>query len=121
MVEPKRISLKRGRLPAGAIYVGPGSPYANPYATALSVHSRWFGKVRTPQTAAEAVDLCKKELVQTLLENERSIDILLRLRGLDLACWCHLCDVHKAGKPFFEVCPDCAPCHADVLLELANA
>jgi hypothetical protein len=33
------------------------------------------------------------------------------LRGLDLACWCPLAD--EAGNP--------APCHANVLLELANA
>jgi hypothetical protein len=43
------------------------------------------------------------------------------LRGKHLACWCHLCAAHKDGKPAGTKCPDCAPCHADVLLELANA
>jgi hypothetical protein len=43
------------------------------------------------------------------------------LRGKDLVCWCHLCDKHKDGKPLGVECVDCAPCHADVLLEIANA
>jgi hypothetical protein len=47
---------------------------------------------------------------------------LAALRGKNLACWCGLCTKHAAtGKPLDESCPDCAPCHADVLLELANA
>jgi hypothetical protein len=54
-----------------------------------------FGKVRD---AAEAVDLFRR------LEAPRMHDIA-RLRGKNLACWCRLD----------------APCHADVLLELANA
>lgn len=43
------------------------------------------------------------------------------LRGFNLACWCHLCPKHApTGKPFDEPCPDCAPCHADVLGRRAN-
>lgn len=42
------------------------------------------------------------------------------LAGKNLACWCRLCPRHAAGKPFDEDCPDCAPCHADVLGALAN-
>lgn len=39
-----------------------------------------------------------------------------RLRGKNLACYCHLCPKHAAaGKPLDEHCPDCAPCHVDVL------
>lgn len=37
------------------------------------------------------------------------------------ACWCRLCAKHKkTGLPVHEHCPDCEPCHADVLLQLAN-
>lgn len=43
------------------------------------------------------------------------------LRGRNLACWCHLCDAHRDGKPFDVECPDCAPCHVDVLGPLANS
>ncbi|WJY18703.1 DUF4326 domain-containing protein [Alteriqipengyuania flavescens] len=45
---------------------------------------------------------------------------LSALRGLNLACWCKLCSRHALGKPRGVDCPDCEPCHADVLLELAN-
>ncbi len=44
----------------------------------------------------------------------------LVLGGRNLACWCPLCERHKDGKPLDEHCPDCTPCHADVLLEIAN-
>jgi hypothetical protein len=47
---------------------------------------------------------------------------LTPLRGKNLACWCLLCGRHfVTGRPFDEPCPDCAPCHVDVLGELANA
>lgn len=58
------------------------------------------------------------------LFRERAVDglpSLAPLRGKNLACWCGLCDAHKDGKPFGVECADCAPCHADVLLELVNA
>ena len=47
-------------------------------------------------------------------------DVEHDLRGKDLACWCCLCDAHRDGKPWDVDCPDCAPCHADVLLRMAN-
>lgn len=42
------------------------------------------------------------------------------LEGKNLACWCHLCAKHKAGKPWDEPCADCAPFHVDLLLQVAN-
>lgn len=47
-------------------------------------------------------------------------DIIRDLRGHNLACFCHLCDKHKDGKPLNVRCADCAPCHVDPLGELAN-
>lgn len=47
-------------------------------------------------------------------------DIKETLKGKNLACWCRLCDKHKDGKPFGEVCTDCKPCHVDVLGEISN-
>jgi hypothetical protein len=43
------------------------------------------------------------------------------LRGANLACFCPLCPKHQDGRPWNEPCPDCPPCHADVLLEIANS
>lgn len=55
---------------------------------------------------------------------ERRIALLRRLselRGKNLACFCPLCDRHRAaGKPLNEHCPDCAPCHVDPLGKAAN-
>ena len=59
------------------------------------------------------------------LFRERAVDhlpSLAPLRGKNLACWCRLCARHVAtGRPFDEPCPDCAPCHVDVLGDLTNA
>lgn len=49
--------------------------------------------------------------------NKRKLD-LSDLYGRNLACFCHLCDKHKDGRPLNESCPDCDPCHVDVLGEL---
>lgn len=46
--------------------------------------------------------------------------IRAELRGKNLACWCRLCPTHTAGKPLGAECPDCAPCHSDILLRIAN-
>jgi hypothetical protein len=54
--------------------------------------------------AREAVALFRRELLASLLRSNKSIDALIGLRGKNLACWCGLD----------------APCHCDVLLEIAN-
>lgn len=59
------------------------------------------GKV---ETAEQAVALFRLVLLDSLLKYDATVDNLLKLRGKNLACWC------KPGEP----------CHADVLLELAN-
>lgn len=42
------------------------------------------------------------------------------LRGKNLACYCKLCEKHKDGKPFDVDCPDCEPCHSDILGKIAG-
>jgi Domain of unknown function (DUF4326) len=99
---PKRIQRKRikgWRMPEGAMYVGRGSIWGNPHD--------W--RKADPDAGPPAylrgvaVDLYRDWL------RERAAGglapDLTRLRGHDLACWCPLDH----------------PCHADVLLELANA
>lgn len=54
------------------------------------------------------------------LRDERIGNGYACLRGRNLACWCKLCDKHAEGKPWNEDCPDCQPCHVDVLIRLAN-
>jgi hypothetical protein len=51
----------------------------------------------------------------------QAVEALEELRGKNLACWCRLCQRHeKTGLPLGETCGDCEPCHAAVLLEIAN-
>lgn len=108
--KPKRIQRKRTKgwkMPKGAVYVGRPSKWGNPFEVGHDV------------TAKEAVDRFVVHLASYFGWVEREIakafyplpvkstemrDWLKPLRGKDLACWCPLSQ----------------PCHADVLLELAN-
>lgn len=97
---PKRIQRKRSRgwrMPAGAVYVGRPTKWGNPF-----LRVNYFG----PHTL---VGLYRDYLaghLATWPEAGPALAELARkeLRGKDLACWCPLDQ----------------PCHADVLLELAN-
>ena len=91
---PKRIQRKRAkgwRMPENAVYVGRPSKWGNPF----TLHDG---------TREEVVSLFRELVAGNIWSepNERSIQ--KELRGKDLACWCSL------NKP----------CHADVLLEIAN-
>lgn len=99
-----RIQMRRTkgwRKPEGAVYVGRPSKWGNPFriGAAYCLHDDIF---ITPHTAQEAVMLYRAWIDRSLRDFP---DLLDELRGKDLACWC----------------PLDAPCHADVLLELANA
>jgi hypothetical protein len=91
---PKRIQRSRAkgwRMPAGAVYVGRGSKWGNPF------------KVARPEWTPEAVVALFEECC--VPELQRQPLAIPSLRGRDLCCWCPLDQ----------------PCHADVLLKLANA
>lgn len=135
---PERIQRKRTkgwRMPAGAIYVGRPSRWGNPFAVGEYFVSRgpWadapypdvgpsrerdavtgWGKpyreiVAPVANRAHAVDLFRAHIAY---ENIYWAPDVIRagLFGADLACWCPLDDEHGNR----------VPCHADVLLELAN-
>lgn len=116
---PKRIQRQRTkgwRMPPGAIYVGRPTVWGNPYWHIAKFHG-----------AEKAVEIFRMTArgfwLPSLMEQfpisyyEEHTDWLRRLgghpleliradlRGKDLACWCRLDQ----------------PCHADVLLEIANA
>ena len=102
-----RLSRKKGwRLPAGAVKVDRTTTLGNPFVTGQPNPLGW-GEVRD---AEHAVWLYRTWLTlparAVLFEHQRhraTLERLPALAGKDLACWC------TAG----------APCHADVLLELA--
>lgn len=106
---PKRVQLRRTkgwRMPETAVKVARPSPWANPYRV---------GRDGTVEECVEKfrADCESGEILEHVCERWRTPygddhwDMrtwLGVLRGRDLACWC----------------PLDKPCHADVLLELAN-
>ncbi len=90
---PRRLQLSRKkgfRLPAGALVVARPTKWGNPYKP---------GKL----TRAQAVASYRRDLMAEKLRVSAA-DARIELRGHDLACWCSLD----------------GPCHADVLLKVAN-
>ena len=90
---------KGWRKPADAVYVGRPTKWGNPYPVEK------FGR-------AEAIDMYRAlfERHEQGKKTEFPVPSITELRGKDLACWCPLTD---AGG-------ERVPCHADVLIELAN-
>ncbi len=113
---PERIQLKRHRgyrTPAGAVCVARPSKWGNPWVVEYLGGDRWTAVHRKTRTSvgtlsnqdsaiSAAVDMFRVEL-------DRNPDLraaaITELRGKDLGCFC------RPGRP----------CHADILLELANA
>lgn len=122
MSTPSRIENRRTAkdiIPAGAVYVGPDSKWANPItfsdvgAQYPSLDDRQLatGIVRDFEVLARRGSLSFPNW--RFLGGRRGpvtwtypsvAEIVAELAGKDLACWCEL-DL---------------PCHADVLLEIAN-
>ena len=103
---PKRIQLSRAkgwRKPAGAVVVSRPSKWGNPWRVEKAREAGYQG------TDAEMHEMCvamfRNALRAKLPAVERIVSDLPALRGRDLCCWC----------------PPGLACHADVLLEIANA
>ena len=105
---PKRIQRRRTKgwkMPPNTIAVTRPNKWGNPFRVGMVFPvGDYLCTIKTP---AEAVALfrafveCRPSRVKLIRE---------KLRGKNLACWCPLID--KDGHP--------CPCHADVLLEIAN-
>ena len=140
---PRRIQRRRvkgWRMPEGAVYVGRGTRWGNPFRvgktqmrsprldgqpgweregllckTSGEGHAFHHGDGQVTRhdirdaTAQECVDLYRewvtgRPVVLGWIPQGMVAEIREHLRGRDLACWC----------------PLDAPCHADVLLDIAN-
>lgn len=116
MSDPIRVQLSRAkgwRMPPNTVKVDRSTPWGNPFNMAAAID--WG--FATKDSAASVVVDCFRAWVpgghqaESLWQGPQSdaarapFKDLSRLRGKNLACWC------KLG----------APCHADVLLDLANA
>jgi hypothetical protein len=121
MTAPKRIQLRRTkgwRKPEGAIVISRPSKWGNPITVEHSDRVQWghgffvddgvgvefFDDVTTARAYAAEVFASDMRASRRLWMYPNSADIRAELAGHDLACWCPLDQ----------------PCHADVLLELAN-
>ena len=125
-MNPQRIQRKRAkgwRMPPGAKYVGRPGRWGNPFlvhrvdcSTGLgmcwSIYSDHGGLVvehidNPAEAARQAVDLFELHIgpMGSYEDDDEMLErLVLDLGGRDLVCWCPLSQ----------------PCHADVLLKLAN-
>lgn len=137
MSTPQRVQRKRTKgwkMPAGTIYVGRGSKWGNPFRSGEFYKDRtgfhdcpypvlkpFFmrethtitGKLITIHCnpisgATQAVELYRRFVAYN--DDIFTPEAIAALTGKNLACWCPLTDAQGNH----------VPCHADVLLEIAN-
>jgi hypothetical protein len=109
---PERIQLRRTkgwRMPAGAVKVDRSTRWGNPFRIGDPVGDEIASDYHLSAEQAAREFRFWLDGLPTVRSNMPSppskADIRTALRGKSLACWC------KPGEP----------CHADVLLEIANA
>jgi hypothetical protein len=100
-VGPQRIQRRRTKgwkMPPNTVYVGRPSVFGNPFETSLPEDRlRVRNLFRLWLEGAKGTGGCGLRRIKLMFR-------MRELRGKNLACWCPLDQ----------------PCHADVLLELAN-
>ena len=104
---PKRIQRKRTKgwkMPPNTVYVGRPSKWGNPFKIGSYLRSTGGLPLVIP-SADFAVRLFSEQALHPEAGFIFRENVVRELRGKDLACWCPLDQ----------------PCHADVLLEIANA
>lgn len=117
MDQPKRIQRRRvkgWRMPHGAVYVGRPTVWGSPYRVVRVGKVTWeverFGRLIAAFTSRTGTEPRLYAVDRLALDLRRgrgpwSTDTIRNeLAGLDLACWCPLDQ----------------PCHADILLTIAN-
>lgn len=109
MTEPVRVQLSRKKgwmMPPNTVSVARPGPWGNPFKIGISVFSGRGRSFRCDKitTRAEAVAAFEDMLAIEERNYPSRAEIRDALCGKNLACWC----------------PLSSPCHADVLLELAN-
>lgn len=101
---PIRIQRKRTRgwkMPENTVYVGRPGKWGNPFKPGMVIREQGtLEVVKELKTVKDCIDWYKK-----WLRYMGKIEDIRELKGKNLACWC------KEGEP----------CHADVLLEIANS
>jgi hypothetical protein len=88
-------------MPAGTVYVGRPTRWGNPYVIGASYRDPFIPSGEFVITRENCLELFEMYAKGKLAAAPTWLD---PLRGKDLSCWCRLS----------------SPCHADVLLRLAN-
>lgn len=120
-IRVQRRRTKGWKMPPNTVYVGRPTQWGNPWHVGGLCNQFWVDHVGPPDApswfgipanhviadAQEAVEMYRKWLIDIA---ERNVPMpISMLRGKDLACWCALTINGKY-----------VPCHADVLLSVAN-
>ncbi len=118
---PKRIQRRRTkgwRMPVGAVYVGRPTKWGNPFVAYRDGHPNYDKHSVSPEIAVS----CFRSLV-TREGSWSSLPAPKWPKGKIPSEWVTVEDVQRElrGKDLACFCPLDQPCHADVLLELANA
>ena len=106
-MKPKRIQLSRKkgwRMPANTVKVDRSTKWGNPFRVGNVVNHPAGGLDLEVNSALHAVSLFGAYICETVAGERMARAAKLQLKGKNLACWC------KPGTP----------CHADVLLRIAN-
>lgn len=104
---PVRVQLSRRkgwRMPLSAVKVDRSTPWGNPFAVGVDGDAARSVELYRMMLAGYYCISCKTEFDAQKAAVEHARRNIRKLRGKNLACWC------RPGKP----------CHADVLLEIAN-
>ena len=94
---PRVINKRTDKIPPDAVYVGRPSKWGNPFQIGMKYYPS-----RKNLTRSDVIDAYKDRLRYSD-EGVKLMQDIAELKGKDLVCWC---------APL--------PCHADILLELAN-
>lgn len=133
--EPKRIQRKRTkgwRMPEGAIYVGRGTIWGNPFIVGKpsGVFAEGFGfqgraEVMIPALTLEQAVAFYRDLINGIIEPEMhpfGHDWMANFKNKTNG-W-HPAEAVRSilrGHSLMCFCPLDQPCHADVLLEISNS
>lgn len=106
-IRVQRLRAKGWRMPPNSVYVGRPTVWGNPFMVGKRF-CRLVGAIGlttvTPKTIEECVQLYAERLIILIARGWIGDEEIDQIAGKNLACWCPL------GEP----------CHADVLLEMAN-
>lgn len=98
---PAVLNRKTDKIPAGAVYVGRPSKWGNPIT--IRELKRLFPNDTLKELQEKAVSWYREYITTPFGRPKELLSQIGELKGKDLVCWC---------APL--------PCHADILLEMAN-